>query len=451
MPDFDLLVIGGGSGGVRAARRAAELGAEVALVEQGALGGVCVNVGCIPKKHYVNAAEIVQAMGDGAAHGVSGRAHFDLPALLASKNRHVRRLNELYREALEKAGVRLIQGRARLTGGGRAQVGSRRLAARHILLATGSSPRALQIPGAELAKNSDDMFELSQLPEKALIIGGGYIALEFAGILHRWGVEVEVVYRGELLLRGFDDDLRRLACEQMAAAGMRLRFNVAPRAIAEKDDGLEVEFDAGSAARADLVLAAIGRDPNTADLGLENTAARLDERGCVVVDRNWRSAEPDLLAIGDVSGSAQLTPLAIAQAEAVIHNLFAAGAIDADDIPPPPTAVFGLPQLASAGLSEEEAKRRHGEIEVYKSRFKALKQSLAPESMECLVKLVALPGDDGRVLGAHMIGENAAEIIQSLAVALNANVKFSDFRRTLALHPTVAEEFLSLKLSRPTL
>ena len=445
MTNPELFVIGGGSGGIRAARAAAALGARVTLAESGHLGGTCVNVGCVPKKLLVYASRFRQSFFDAAGFGFSSadRAPFDWSALIRNKDAAILRLNGAYERLLEDAGVTLIRGRARLLDAATVAVGEQKFNPRYILVATGGRPTMPAFPGVEHAITSDEAFFLGTLPRRALVVGGGYIAVEFACIFHGLGVETALVHRGPQLLRGFDDEIRTFLGKSMIDSGVRLRLDSTVHAIQRDTNGLHAQLNDGTRLDVDLVLCAIGRNPNTKGLGLEQAGVTLSENGGVRVDAEFRSSVPSIFALGDVIDRMQLTPVAIAEAKVLAQNLFGDGGahMDYHDIP---TAVFGTPELASVGLSEEAARMSCADLRTYRATFTPTRDMLTGNGNRTLVKLV-VDGASDRVLGAHMVGEGAAEIIQGLAIAIKAGVTKAQFDATVGLHPTVAEEFVTLR------
>jgi glutathione reductase (NADPH) len=442
--ELDLFVIGAGSGGVRAARVAAGLGARVAVAEERYLGGTCVNVGCIPKKLLVYAAHFAEDFEDAAGYGWSvGERRFDWSRLLAGKDREIERLNGVYARLLDAAGVTRIEGRARLLDAHSVAVGEQRYRAEHILIATGGWPSVPPIPGIELAVTSNEMFHLKQLPRRALVVGGGYIAVEFAGILHGLGVEVVQLYRGDLFLRGFDDDVRQALALEMRKKGVDLRFGARPARLERSGAGVRALLEDGSSVEADLVLYATGRHPNTANLGLEDAGVALAPSGAVQVDEYSRSSVPSVWAIGDVTDRLQLTPVAIHEAMCLAQTLFGGKATrpDHEDVA---TCVFSAPPIGAVGLTEAQARERYRDVVIYRSTFRPLKHTLSGRDEQTLVKLVVDRASD-RVLGAHMLGPDAGEIIQGVAIALKLRATKAQFDATVGIHPTAAEEFVTLR------
>ena len=442
--DFDLFTIGAGSGGVRASRLAAAHGARVAIVEERYLGGTCVNAGCIPKKLLVYAAEFADDFEDSAGFGWSGGEwRVDWAELIARKDREIERLNGVYRRLLEDAGARLIEGHAVLVDAHTVAIGGRRYTAETILIATGGWPWKPPIPGAEHLITSNEAFHLERAPRRVLIGGGGYIAVEFAGIFHGLGAEVIQVHRGPLFLRGFDDDLRATLATEMCKRGIELRFMATIDRLEHDGDGLRATLSDGRTERGDVVLSAMGRLPNTAGIGLAEAGVELDPSGAVRVDPLSRSTVPNVYAIGDCTNRMNLTPVAIAEARAFVETVFRRNPTPMDyrDIP---TAVFSQPTLGTVGLTEVEARERFAAVDVYRSTFRPLKHTLSGRDEKTLMKLVVDRASD-RVLGCHMIGPEAGEIIQGLAVALRCNATKAQFDATIGIHPTGAEEFVTMR------
>jgi glutathione reductase (NADPH) len=443
--DFDLFTIGGGSGGVRAARFAAAAGAKAAIAEERWFGGTCVNVGCVPKKLFSYAAHFREDFHDAAGFGWSGPApSFDWPTLIANKDKEIHRLNGIYEQILGKAGVEIIKGRAILIDPHTVEVAGRRITARHILVATGGKPQRDTRPGAaELGLVSDDLFFLPALPRRVLVAGGGYIAVEFAGIFNGLGSEVTQIYRGDLFLRGFDDDVRRFLKAEMEKNGIRLVFNQIIERIEKTAGGKAVTFSDGSVAEYDAVVYAIGRVPNVAGLGLEAAGVTLNDKGAIAVDPYSRTSVPSIHAIGDVTDRVNLTPVALAEGMALVKTLFQ-GKPTAMDYANIPTAVFSHPPIGTVGLTEGQARRKFGAVDIYRSDFKPLKHTLSGSSERTLMKLIVEPKSD-RVVGAHMVGLDAPEILQGIGIALKAGATKADFDATIGIHPTAAEEFVTLR------
>ena len=445
--DFDLFVIGAGSGGVRAARFAAGFGARVAVAESRYLGGTCVNVGCVPKKLLVYGAHFAEDFEQARGFGWSlGEAQFDWPTLIDNKNREIQRLNGIYRNLLVNSGVTLLESHARLVDAHTVEVDGQRHSAEHILIATGGWPQVPDVPGREHAISSNEAFFLKALPRRVLVVGGGYIAVEFASIFHGLGADTSLLYRGDLFLRGFDESVRLHLKEELDKRGLNLQFNADIQRIDKQADGsLKATLKDGRVLDTDCVLYATGRRPMLDNLGLENTGVTLDTRGFIQVDERYQSSEPSILAIGDVIGRVQLTPVALAEGMAVARRLFKPeqyqGPVNYQLIP---TAVFSLPNIGTVGLSEAQAVEAGHRVTLYESRFRPLKLTLTEAQERTLIKLV-VDADTDRVLGCHMVGPEAGEIIQGLAIALKAGATKRMFDDTLGVHPTSAEEFVTLR------
>jgi len=444
MQEVDLFVIGGGSGGVRAARMAAARGARVALAECAALGGTCVNLGCIPKKLYSYAAHYGESFEEAQGYGWHGlRPGFDWARLKRNRAVEIQRLNGVYEKLLVGAGVQLSRGRARLADAHTVQIGGERVRARHILIATGGAPHRPDFSGQELALTSNEMFDLEPFPRRLLVIGGGYIACEFASIFNGLGSRVTQLYRGAQVLRGFDDDVRAFVAAEMAKKGVELRFNAQVASLRRGEGGLIATLSDGSRLEVDAVLAATGRWPNTAGLGLEAAGVRLTEHGAVAVDEHFRSSVPHIFAVGDVIDRVQLTPVALAEAMVVVDRLFGSGArtMDYENIP---TAVFTHPNVGTVGLTEAQARQRYGRVRIYRTDFRPLKHTLSGSGERTLMKLVVDEASD-RVVGLHMVGAEAGEIVQGFAVAIKAGATKAVFDGTIGIHPTTAEEFVTMR------
>ena len=444
--EFDLFVIGAGSGGVRAARFAAGFGAKVAVAESRYLGGTCVNVGCVPKKLLVYGAHFAEDFEQASGFGWSlGEANFDWATLIANKDREIHRLNGIYRNLLVNSGVTLMEGHAKLTGPHEVEVNGQRHTAKHILIATGGWPQIPEIPGHEHAISSNEAFFLNTLPKRVLVVGGGYIAVEFAGIFHGLGAQTSLLYRGEMFLRGFDGAVRKHLHEELTKRGMDVQFNADIERIDKQPDGsLKATLKDGRELIADCVFYATGRRPMLDNLGLEHTGVKLDERGFVEVDDLYQSAEPSILAIGDVIGRVQLTPVALAEGMAVARRLFKPEQYRPVDYQMIPTAVFSLPNIGTVGLSEEQAIEAGHKVQIFESSFRPMKLTLTECQERTLMKLV-VDADTDKVLGCHMVGPEAGEIVQGLAIALKAGATKQHFDETIGVHPTVAEEFVTMR------
>ena len=442
--DYDFFVIGAGSAGVRASRIAAQLGAKVAVAEDRFYGGTCVNIGCVPKKLFVYASHFAEEFEDAAGFGWSvGESRFDWPTLIANKNAEIERLNGIYERILKNAGVEIVDGRATVVDAHTVEVAGRSITAKHILVATGGKPFVPDIRGREHAAISDDMFYLEKFPKRVVVVGGGYIAVEFAGIMKGLGAQVTQLYRGPHFLRGFDDDLRHFLCDEMRKKGIDVRFNSTVERIEKRDDDYCAELADGTEIAADLVLYATGRVAKTENLGLEAAGVELAENGAIKVDGEFRTSVPSIYAIGDVIDRVQLTPVALGEGMWLARHLFG-------ETPPPfdyadiPSAVFSQPALASVGLTEAAAHDRHGELDVYISEFSALKHTLSGSEERSFMKLIVDRASD-RVVGAHMAGPDAGEIIQGLAIAIKMGATKAQFDATIGIHPTAAEEFVTMR------
>ena len=444
----DLFVIGGGSGGVRAARMAAQRGAQVVLAEAAALGGTCVNVGCIPKKLYSYAAHFAQEFQDAAGYGWTvGKPKFDWEQLKANRAREIARLNGVYGKLLAGAGVHLVRGWAEPVAADKVQVrtesGDRVFNARHILIATGGTPAVPLFPGSELVVSSDSMFDLDPFPRRLLVVGGGYIACEFSSIFNGLGSKVTQLYRGARVLRGFDDDIRAFIEQEMRKHGVELHTSADVKSIEPTAHGLRANLTDGRTVMADSVLYATGRVPNVNGLGLEAVGVKQRKDGAIEVDERYCTSVPSIYAIGDVTSRVQLTPVALGEAMALVDHLFGQGArkMEYDFIP---TAVFTHPSIATVGLSEAQAREKFAEVTVFRSEFTPLKNTLSGSGERTLMKLVVDAASD-RVVGLHMVGPDAGEVVQGFAVAMKAGATKSVFDSTIGIHPTAAEEFVTMR------
>ena len=442
--DYDLFVIGAGSGGVRAARMAAGFGARVAIAEERYLGGTCVNVGCIPKKLFVYASHFAEDFRDAAGYGWQvPEPAFNWNTLLNNKNNEISRLNNIYNNLLDNNGVTVYRERAEIAGPNSVRVNGETVSAQRILVATGGWPHIPDIPGRQYAISSNEAFFLDALPAGVVIVGGGYIAVEFAGIFHGLGVDTTLVYRGDLFLRGFDREMCGFLADQMRHKGIKLLFNTRIDSIDRQDGRYLVNSPDTGPLTTDLILYATGRRPNTSGLGLETAGVRLNDKGAIEIDDAYCSSTPSIYAIGDVTDRHNLTPVATAEGTALAHNLFnhQSRRVDYRDIP---TCIFSQPNLGTVGLTEEQARQEYANVEIYKSRFTNLKHTLTGSGEKTLMKII-VDRDTDRVLGVHMVGADAGEIIQGIAIALKAGATKAVFDATIGIHPTAAEEFVTMR------
>ena len=442
--DYDLFVIGAGSGGVRAARIAAGFGARVAVAEDLYMGGTCVNVGCVPKKLYVYASEFGKGFQDARGFGWdSDTPGFNWATLRDNKKTEISRLNAIYRNLLAGVEAQIIDGRARIIDAHTVAVGEQRFTADKILIATGGWPHVPDFPGSEYAVTSNEIFDLDAFPKRLLIVGGGYIAVEFAGIFNGLGSQVTQLYRGPLFLRGFDADIRAHAAQEIAKTGVDLRFDVNVQSISPGANGLQVALTDGSSLEADTVLYATGRKANLTDLGLENVNVTVNEFGTIEVDDDFRSNEPSIFSLGDVTGGMELTPVALAEGMSFARRQFGKleNQVDYDFIA---TAVFCQPNIGTVGFTEEEARSKFGHIRLFKSTFKPMKHTISGRDEKTFMKLIVDKASD-RVVGVHMMGPDAGEIMQGIAIALRAGATKATFDSTIGIHPTAAEEFVTMR------
>jgi len=444
--DFDLFVIGGGSGGVRAARVAAQHGAKVAIAEADRFGGTCVIRGCVPKKLLVYGSRFGDDFEDAKGFGwTSETVRFDWGTLIANTHREVARIEKVYEETLISKGVTTLKTRARLDGPGAVRLADgARVTAEIILIATGGRPaRAAGIPGEANIVSSNEVFELAALPRRIVVCGGGYIAVEFASIFAGLGAETTLVHRRDKVLRGFDEDLRDGLMEGLRARGVRLLMNEALAGVAKEPGGYTVALRSGATLEADLVLSAIGRTPATDDLGLDMAGVRTGAKGEIIVDSLSQTTAPGIYAVGDVTDRVNLTPVAIREGHAFADTVFGKSPVKVDHSLVP-TAVFTTPEIATVGLSEEAARAFGHDLNIYKSRFRPLRAIVAGRAERTLMKLIVDRASD-RVLGCHVLGPDAAEIVQMAAVALQLKARKADFDATVALHPTAAEELVTMR------
>jgi glutathione reductase (NADPH) len=441
---YDLFVVGAGSGGVRAARVAAGFGARVAIAEDRYLGGTCVNVGCVPKKLLVYASHFAEDFALARSFGwLAHDVRFDWHTLITNKNREIERLHGVYQGLLDKAGVTVINGRATVIDAHSLEINGTAVTAERILIATGGWPRVPDFPGKEHVITSNEAFFLDKFPERVVIVGGGYIAVEFAGIFHGLGADTTLVYRGPLFLRGFDHEVRELLSNEMRKKGIKLLFNTTIEHIEKSGLQYLAHTSNNQSLTTDLVMCAIGRTPNTRNLGLDKAGIKLNAKHAIVVNQHYQSSVPSIYAVGDVIDKMQLTPVAIAEGVALANSLYnnKPSLLDYTGIP---TCIFSQPNLGTVGLTEEAAREQYGEVAIYKSQFRAMKLSLSNNEEKTFMKLVVDRATD-RVIGVHMLGTDAGEIIQGMAIALKAGATKAVFDSTIGIHPTAAEEFVTLR------
>ena len=442
--DYDLIVIGAGSGGVRAARMAATYGAKVAIIEEFRIGGTCVIRGCVPKKLYVYAARFRDQFDIAESFGWQVDASFDWQTLVAAKEKEITRLEHAYASNLEKPGVEIIRDRAVVTGpnGIRLVREGRELSAKHLLIATGARPSVPKCPGHEHGITSNEAFDLPELPHSILIEGGGYIAVEFATIFAGLGVNTTIIYRGDCILRGFDEDMRRGLEAGLTERGVRIIYQTTIKSLAKTGDEVTATFSDGVSAPYGAVMFATGRRPNIEGLGLEAAGVKLTEHGSITVDDYSQTSVPSIYAVGDVTGRAQLTPVAIREGWYFAETVFNDNPLKVDHSLIP-TAVFAEPEIGTVGLTEAEA-ATHGDIDVYVSRFRPMQNTLSDRTERMVIKLIT-EKDEGKVLGVHLLGPGAAEMIQLVGIAVSMGASKADFDRTIALHPSAAEELVTFK------
>jgi glutathione reductase (NADPH) len=446
--DFDMFTIGAGSGGVASSRRAGSYGARVAICEDSRVGGTCVIRGCVPKKLLVYGAQFADAFADAAGYGweIAPPVH-DWGALIAAKDREIGRLEGVYRKLLKDSGVKLLEGRGRLVDAHTVEVGGKRYTAANILVATGAHPVLPAIPGIEHAITSNEALDLKSLPRHIVIVGGSYIAVEFAGIFQGLGAQVTMIIRGDTLLRGFDDDVRVTLAQELRARGIEIHVHTNLTRIEKHGHGVDLTTTKDEILSADLVMYATGRRPNTRGIGLDEAGIRLGEHGAVIVDEWSRSTVPHIYAIGDVTDRLNLTPVAIAEGRALAETLFNQNPMKMDhaDVP---TAVFSQPPVGTVGLTERVARERHGAVDIYRATFRPMKYTLSGREERTMMKLVVDRASD-RVLGCHMVGADAPEIIQGLAIAIKCGATKRQFDQTTGIHPTAAEEFVTMREKVP--
>ncbi len=441
--DFDLFIIGAGSAGVRAGRMAAAMGKKVAIAESRYLGGTCVNVGCVPKKLFVYASEFPHIIEEAKGFGLDFKLNnFDWPTLRDNKTKEIERLNGIYKKLLDNSGVTTLWGHGKIIGNNEVDVDGKRYSSSKILLATGGWPSLPDIPGKEHFITSNELFFLDVFPKSAVVVGSGYIAVEFAGILNGLGCDTYISSRSGKLLRGFDESTRQHAEKEILKKGLRL-IAEQPRAIVKNAQGYEVQYASGKTVQTDLVVAATGRSPNIENLGLHDQGIKLDEKGFIAVDDTFQTNVSNVYAMGDLIDTPQLTPVALAEAMTFLAQQYQGkpDTLNYDNIP---TAIFSQPCMATVGLSEEKAIKMGINVSIFESEFKALKHTLSGSDERTLMKLVVNKEDD-RVIGAHMLGEHASEILQGIAIAIKAGATKSDFDSTIGIHPSSAEEFVTMR------
>jgi glutathione reductase (NADPH) len=441
--DFDLFVIGGGSAGVRCARIAAGHGARVGVAEARFWGGTCVNIGCVPKKFLVMAAEYGALAQDARGFGWdTPKGAHDWSALLAAKDTEITRLNGIYKRLLDQAGATIFEAKASFIDAHTLDVGGRRITAEKIVIATGGHPTSLPIPGAELAIVSDDAFYLPAMPRRVAIVGSGYIAVEFAGVFAGLGAQTHLIYRQPLPLRGFDADIRAGLAEELTQNGVTLHSGATPQSILEANGTKHITLSGGSTLEVDLVFFATGRAPNVSGLNLAAAGVKTTPAGAIHIDENLTTSTPNIYAIGDVTDRLNLTPVATAEGHALADTLFGnkPRSVSLENVP---TAVFSIPPVATVGLTEEQAAGR-GETKIFLTRFTPMRHALSRRPRKTLMKLLVDAATD-KIIGAHMLGEDAPEIMQGIAIAITAGATKADFDRTIGIHPTAAEEFVTLR------
>ena len=443
--DFDVFVIGAGSGGVRAARMAAGEGARVAIADDHALGGTCVNVGCVPKKLYTYASHFSHDFENAKGFGWTlGSADFDWPTLVANKKKEISRLNGIYANLLNNSGAQIIRGYACLKDANTVTVNGIDYTAKRIVIATGGTPNIPDVDYSDLLISSDDIFDLVEFPKRLLVVGAGYIALEFACIFQGLGSQVQVSYRGDLIMRSFDEDVRRFVDQEMCKQGIEMNYQSQVNNVSRQDDqSLLVTFADGSTKVVDQVLMAIGRNPRLAGIGLDKLGIETTTSGTIAVNENFQTNIKNIYALGDVTGGIELTPVALAEAMVLVNHWYGDGTkrMDYDLIP---TAVFTQPNVGTIGLTEHQAKEKHNNITIYRSDFKPMKHTLSGSDERSFMKLIVDASTD-KVVGLHIVGEGAGEMLQGFAVAIKAGATKADFDATIGIHPTSAEELVTMR------
>ncbi len=442
--DYDLFVIGAGSGGVRASRISSSLGAKVAIAEEFRVGGTCVIRGCVPKKLFVYASHYAEDIEDAKNYGWTvGEATHDWKTLIRNKDTEIDRLDAIYHTILSNNNVELYQSRAEIVDKHTVKVGDKIVTAEYILIATGGTPVMPDVPGIEHAISSNEAFYLEEMPKRVVVVGGGYIAVEFAGIFNGLGADVIQLYRGEKILRGFDHHVQQMVAQEIVKKGVDLRVQSNPAKIEKTTTGLLITLEDGSTLEADAVMYATGRRANTDGLGLENVGVELKPNGAVAVDPYSKTTVDNIYAVGDVTDRVALTPVAIHEGMAFAETVFAKKprAFVHSNIP---SAVFSQPPVGSVGLTEAEARQEYGDVDIYKSEFRPMKQTLTLGSERAMVKLIVEP-KSGRVLGVHIVGADAGEIIQGIGIAVTCGATKEQFDATVGVHPTLAEEIVTMR------
>lgn len=441
---YDLIVIGGGSGGVRAARIAAGHGAKVAICEEYRYGGTCVIRGCVPKKFMVYAAHFHEEFEDSQSYGWSkSPAKFDWNTLIENKDTEIDRLNNIYIKLLKNAGVEVFDGRGKFVGQHHVAIGSETLSTKKILIATGGTPFFPNTPGVDAAISSNEAFHLKELPKSIAIVGGGYIAVEFAGIFNGLGVDTHLIYRGDNILRGFDNDIREHLANEIDKKGIQIKLNTDIETITKQSNHKTLMLNNGDSLDVEQIMYATGRTPNTTDLGLESVGVSLGKKGEILVDENSQTNIPNIFAVGDVTDRIALTPVATMEGHAFADTQFGnkPRLADHNDVP---SAVFSQPPVATVGLSEIDAKEKGIDVDTYRSEFRTLKHSITENTERTLMKLVVDKASD-KVIGAHMVGADSAEIMQGIAIAIKAGATKANFDSTVGIHPSSAEEFCTMR------
>jgi len=441
---YDLFVIGAGSGGVRTARMSASLDARVAIAEDRELGGTCVNVGCVPKKLFVYASHFTEDFENAKSFGWNtGPANFDWSTLIKNKNTEIKRLNGIYKKLLDNTGVETIYGRAKIIDEHTVEVKGEHFTAERILVATGGWPSVPDIAGKEHIITSNEAFFLESLPEKIIIVGGGYIAVEFAGIFHGLGVDTTLLYRGDLFLRGFDQDVRQALADEMQKKGIKIKFNTNISQIDKAGSQLIAMLEDEEQLEAGQIMYATGRKPMTNDLGLETVGIELDKNNSIKVNEQYQTNVSSIYAIGDVTNRVNLTPVALAEGMVLAKRFFGNDdkEVDYSNIP---TCVFSQPNIGTVGLTEEQAREKFNNVKIYKSSFKPMKLSLSENDEKTFMKLIVDKNTDV-VVGVHMLGPDAGEIIQGIGIAIKAGATKKIFDSTIGIHPTAAEEFVTMR------